>query len=153
MKRSRFSDEQISYAIKLAEQGTPVKDVCRQFEIAKATFYVWRKKFAGLGPLELQELRQLRRRERPAEDGGGGSDPGQAHLDRGGAKKALKPARRRELVGLDPRGFSGLQVAGGVDEPVNVLSQARPQGNSSCADGSARLRWHRKLPVKATVQN
>jgi putative transposase len=60
MKRSRFSDEQISYAIKLAEQGTPVKDVCRQFGIAEATFYVWRKKFAGLGPLELRELRQLR---------------------------------------------------------------------------------------------
>lgn len=60
MKRSRFSDEQIGYALKLADQGTPIKDVCRQFGIAEATFYVWRKKFAGLAPTEVRELRQLR---------------------------------------------------------------------------------------------
>ncbi len=60
MKRSRFTDEQVSYVLKLAEQGTPVKDVCRQLGIAEATFYVWRKKYAGLGPSEVRELRQLR---------------------------------------------------------------------------------------------
>lgn len=60
MKRSRFTEEQVTYALKLAEQGTPVKDVCRQFGIAEATFYVWRKKYAGLGPTEVRELRQLR---------------------------------------------------------------------------------------------
>lgn len=37
-----------------------MKDVCRQFGIAKATFYVWRKKYAGLGPTEVRERRQLR---------------------------------------------------------------------------------------------
>ena len=67
MNRSRFTDEQISYALKLAEQGTPVKDVCRQFGISEATFYVWRKKFAGLGPLEVRELRQLRKEKLYAE--------------------------------------------------------------------------------------
>ena len=46
--------------MKLAEQSTPVKQVCRQFGIAEATFYVWRKKYAGLGPIEVRELRQLR---------------------------------------------------------------------------------------------
>ena len=60
MRRSRFTDEQVSYALKQAEQGTPVKDVCRQFGIAEATFYPWRKKYAGLGPTEVRELRQLR---------------------------------------------------------------------------------------------
>lgn len=60
MKRSKFSGEQMSYALKLADQGTPVKDVCRQFGISEATFYVWKKKYAGLGPVELRELRQLR---------------------------------------------------------------------------------------------
>lgn len=60
MKRSRFTEEQVTYALKLAEQGTAVKDVCRQFGIAEATFYVWRKKFAGLGPTEVRELRLLR---------------------------------------------------------------------------------------------
>jgi transposase-like protein len=48
MKRLRFTDEQISYALKLADQGTPVRDVCRQFGIAEATFYVWRKKPSGV---------------------------------------------------------------------------------------------------------
>ena len=60
MKSSRFADERVSYALKLAEQGTPVKGVCRQYGIAEATFYVWRKKYAGLGPTEVRELRQLR---------------------------------------------------------------------------------------------
>jgi putative transposase len=60
MKRSRFTEEQVTYALKLAEQGTPVKDVCWQFGIAEATFYVWCKKYAGLGPTEVRELRQLR---------------------------------------------------------------------------------------------
>ena len=59
MERPRFTEEQVSYALKLAEQGTPVKKVCRQFGIAEATFYVWRKKYAGLGPIEVCELRQL----------------------------------------------------------------------------------------------
>ena len=40
MERSRFTEEQVSYTLKLAEQGTPVKEVCRQFGIAEATFYV-----------------------------------------------------------------------------------------------------------------
>ena len=60
MKRSRFTEQQVSYALKLAEQGTPAKDVCRQPGIAEATFYVWRKKYEGPGPTEVRELRQLR---------------------------------------------------------------------------------------------
>ena len=60
MERPRLTEEQVSYALKLAEQGTPVKKVYRQFGIAEATFYVWRKKYAGLGPIEVRKLRQLR---------------------------------------------------------------------------------------------
>ena len=60
MKRSRYSDEQIAYALRQAESGTAVADVCRQLGIAEATFYVWKKKYANLGATELRELRQLR---------------------------------------------------------------------------------------------
>lgn len=60
MKRSRYSDEQIAYALRQAETGTPVGDVCRQLGISEATFYVWKKKYANLGVTELRELRQLR---------------------------------------------------------------------------------------------
>ncbi len=59
MKRSRFSEEQIAYALRQAESGTPVGDVCRQVGVSEATFYQWKKKFAHLGVSELRRLRQL----------------------------------------------------------------------------------------------
>ncbi len=59
MKRSRFSEEQIAYALRQAESGTPVGDVCRQLGVSEATFYAWKKKYAHLGVSELRRLRQL----------------------------------------------------------------------------------------------
>ena len=52
MKRSRFSEEQVSYALRQAEAGTPVADVCRQLGVSEATFYVWKKRYAHLGVAE-----------------------------------------------------------------------------------------------------
>lgn len=43
MKRSRCSEEQIVYAIRQAEVGTPVGDLCRQLGVSDATFYTWKK--------------------------------------------------------------------------------------------------------------
>jgi putative transposase len=60
MKRSRFTDEQIAYALRQVEGGPAVADVCRQMGISEATFYVWKKKYANLGGTEVRELRQLR---------------------------------------------------------------------------------------------
>ena len=59
MKRTRFSEEQIVYALKLAESGTSVANVCRKYGISDATFYTWRKKYGGLGVSELRRLREL----------------------------------------------------------------------------------------------
>jgi len=59
MKKSRFTEEQIAYALRLAESGTPVADVCRQIGISDATFYTWKKKYAGLGVSELRKLKML----------------------------------------------------------------------------------------------
>ena len=58
MKRTRFSEEQIVYALKLAESGTSVANVCRKYGISDATFYTWRKKYGGLGVSELRRLRE-----------------------------------------------------------------------------------------------
>jgi putative transposase len=60
MKKSRFSEEQIAMALRQAEAGTPVSEICRKLEIAESTFFRWKKKFGGLGVPELRELRQLR---------------------------------------------------------------------------------------------
>ena len=59
MKQSRFSEEQIAYALRLAESGTPVVDVCRQIGVSEATYYMWKKKYADLGVTELRRLRML----------------------------------------------------------------------------------------------
>lgn len=59
MKKSRFSDEQISYALRQVETGTKVQDICRQLGISQATFFNWKSKFGGMGVNELRRLRQL----------------------------------------------------------------------------------------------
>ena len=59
MKRSKFSEEQVAYALRQEEAGTAVDDLCRQVGISKATFYAWKKKYAHLGVSELRRLRQL----------------------------------------------------------------------------------------------
>ena len=43
MKRKRFTEEQIAYALRQAESGTAVADVCRQLGVSEATFYVWKR--------------------------------------------------------------------------------------------------------------
>ena len=59
MKRSKFTDAQIAFFLKQAEDGASVAEVCRKAGIAEATFYNWRKKYAGLMPSEMRRLKQL----------------------------------------------------------------------------------------------
>jgi putative transposase len=59
MPRRRFTEEQIGFALRQAESGTPVPEVCRKLGIAEATFYRWKKQFAGLGIAEIRRLKQL----------------------------------------------------------------------------------------------
>ncbi len=59
MKKTRYSEEQIAFALKQAETGTRVEQVCRKMGISEATFYNWKKKFGGMGVTELRRLLQL----------------------------------------------------------------------------------------------
>lgn len=59
MKTSKFTEAQIAFVLKQAEDGAPVAEVCRKAGISDATFYNWRKKYAGLMPSEMKRLRQL----------------------------------------------------------------------------------------------
>ena len=58
MKKTRYTEEKIAFALKQAETGSR-REVCRKMGISEATFYNWKKKFAGLGVTELRRLRQL----------------------------------------------------------------------------------------------
>ena len=60
MKTSKFTDEQIALALRQAEAGTPVGEICRKLGVSEQTFYRWKKRFCALGVTELRELRQLR---------------------------------------------------------------------------------------------
>jgi putative transposase len=64
VKRSKFTEEQIAFALKQQELGTSVGEVCRKMGISEATFYVWKKKYSGVGPSELRRLRQLEEENR-----------------------------------------------------------------------------------------
>lgn len=59
MKKSKFTEAQIVFALKQAETGVSVEEICRKMGISEATFYNWKKKFGGLGVTELRKLRQL----------------------------------------------------------------------------------------------
>jgi putative transposase len=59
MPKKVFAEEQIVYALRQAESGTPVVEVCRKLGVTEQTFYRWKRKFAGLGVAELRRLRQL----------------------------------------------------------------------------------------------
>ena len=59
MKKSRFSEQQIAFVLRQADEGTSVAEVCRKAGISEASFYAWRKKYGGLMPSEMKRLKLL----------------------------------------------------------------------------------------------
>jgi putative transposase len=59
MKKSRYTAEQLAFALRQAESGAPVLEVCRKMGIAEQTFYRWKKKFLGMGVAEVRRLKVL----------------------------------------------------------------------------------------------
>ena len=64
MKKSKFTEQQIAFALRMAETGTRVAEVCRKFGITEQTYYRWKKKYGGLGVSEFRRLRQLEEENR-----------------------------------------------------------------------------------------
>ncbi len=59
MKRKRYTDEQIAFALRQADSGTSVEEICRKLGVSEPTFYRWKKQFAGMGVVEIRRLNEL----------------------------------------------------------------------------------------------
>ena len=59
MKKTKFSEQQIAFILRQAEEGATVGEVCRKAGISEATYYNCRKKYGGLMPSEMKRLKQL----------------------------------------------------------------------------------------------
>jgi putative transposase len=59
MKRSKFTESQIVFALRQAENGIKIEEVCRKLGVSEATFHNWKKKYSGLGVSELKKLKDL----------------------------------------------------------------------------------------------
>ncbi len=59
MKKSRFTEQQTTYSLRQEESGVPIEEITRKMGVTQATFYRWKKKFAGMGVAELRRLKQL----------------------------------------------------------------------------------------------
>lgn len=59
MKASKFTDVQKAFVVKQGEEGVPIAEICRKAGISSATYFNWRKKYAGLMPSEMKRLREL----------------------------------------------------------------------------------------------
>ena len=64
MKRKRYTDEELAFALRQAKTGTSVEAICRKLGVSEQTFYRWKKQFAGMGVVEIRRLKQFKEDQR-----------------------------------------------------------------------------------------
>jgi putative transposase len=57
--KKRYTEEQITFALRQHESGKPVAEICREMGVSDASFYKWKQKFGGMGVSEVRQLKQL----------------------------------------------------------------------------------------------
>ncbi|MCL9998660.1 MAG: IS3 family transposase [Erythrobacter sp.] len=98
MKASKFTDAQKAFVIKQGEEGTPVAEVCRKAGISQATYFNWKKKYAGLLPSEMRRLRELEDENSRLKKIVADLTLDREMLQDVIKRKPLRPDRKRELV-------------------------------------------------------
>ncbi len=133
MSKKGHTEEQILRALHQAESGTKVADICREHGVSEATYYVWKKKYSGLGLNELRELRQLRE-----ENGKLKRLVADLSLDRQccrrSSEKSCKASAPARVGALDASRFRDERAAGGE-------ADADPTGNHAISGSAGSADW------------
>jgi len=98
MKRKRFTEEQVAFAMRQADNGTPVAEIIRKLGISEQTFCRWKKKYAGMGVAEVRRLKQLEEENRKLKQLVADLSLDKQMLQDVLRKKTLTPDRKRTLV-------------------------------------------------------
>ncbi|MDO6811330.1 IS3 family transposase [Zobellia galactanivorans] len=98
MRRSKYSESQIVFAIKQVETGTRIQEVCRKMGVSEATFYNWKKKYGGLGVSELRRLKNLEEENSQLKKLVADLSLDKQILQDVLKKKVLRPSRKRGMV-------------------------------------------------------
>ena len=126
MKRTKFSEAQIAFVLKQAEDGTSVGEVCSKAGISEATYYNWRKKDAGLMPSEMKRLRQLEEEN--------------AKLKRLVADLSLDKAMLQDVVSRNVWSAPSLQGYSGFAWRLTVCVNVSGLSRVSCCCSQAMMR-------------
>src|SRR5690606_17999969 len=105
MRKSRYTEEQIVNALKQADAGMKVEDICRKLGITPTTFYRWKAKFGGMEVNEARRLKQLEEENRRLEQLVANQALDIQMLKAVVRKKMVKPAAGRQAVGYLLRTF------------------------------------------------
>jgi putative transposase len=111
MRTSKFSPEQIAQALRQAESGTPIVEICRKLQVTEKTFYRWKKKFGELGTPEVREIRQLREENRKLKQLVADLSLDKTILQDSLRKKG-EPSAAADVGALGARGVCGLRAHG-----------------------------------------
>ena len=126
MKKSKFTEEQIAFALRQVEAGTPVEQACRKLGVSEATFYRWKKQFGGMGIAECGGSKQLEEENRKLKQLVADLSLDKKMLQDVLAKKVLTPARRRDVV-------ARLRAAYGASERRTCAAPAFPRASQRYA--------------------
>ena len=117
MKRSRHIPEQIAFALRQAESGTTVGEVCRKMGIAEKTFYRWKKIYEGMGVAEVRRLKVLEEENRKLKQlvSNLGLDKQMLQEVLRKSPRACSDERPRRLPKESQRAVRGCEITGSLD--------------------------------------